>query len=124
MRVSRDAQDNLPSLLRKIGAVVHKEVNEVRQYETLYILRSDLEGEKTQELVERYKVLVTNHGGEIEDVNEWGKRRLAYEIDEKREGYYVLMKYQAATDFTSELERLFKINDDVLRYLTIRVDES
>ena len=124
MRVARDAQDNLPSLLRKIGAVVHKEVNEVRQYETLYILRSDLEGEKTQELVERYKVLVTNHGGEIEDVNEWGKRRLAYEIDEKREGYYVLMKYQAATDFTSELERLFKINDDVLRYLTIRVDES
>ncbi|MCI0183298.1 MAG: 30S ribosomal protein S6 [Acidibacillus sp.] len=95
----------------------------MRQYETLYILRPDMETEKTQELVERFKGVVTNHEGELGEVNEWGKRRLAYEIDDFREGYYVLMKYQAATDFTKELERLFKISDDVIRYMTLRIEE-
>jgi len=96
----------------------------MRKYETLYVLRPDLEAEKTQALVERFKEVVTEHGGELGEVNEWGKRRLAYEIDKLREGYYVLMKYQAPTDFTKELERLFKISDDVMRYLTTRVDEA
>ena len=95
----------------------------MRKYETLYVLRPDLETEKLQDQVSRYKDLVATHGGELSEVNEWGKRRLAYEIEEFREGYYVLMKYQAETDFSKELERLFKISDDVLRYITTRVDE-
>ncbi|MCY0875465.1 MAG: 30S ribosomal protein S6 [Firmicutes bacterium] len=96
----------------------------MRKYETLYVLRPDLEAEKTQELVERFKEVVTSHGGELDEVNEWGKRRLAYEIDKLREGYYVLMRYHAGTDFTKELERLFRISDDVMRYITTRVDEA
>lgn len=96
----------------------------MRKYETLYVLRPDLEAEKTQELVERFKEVVTSNGGELVEVNEWGKRRLAYEIDKLREGFYVLMKYHAATDFTKELERLFRISDDVMRYITTRVDEA
>ncbi|KUO96546.1 30S ribosomal protein S6 [Ferroacidibacillus organovorans] len=95
----------------------------MRKYETLYVLRPDLEPEKTQELVERFKGVVTTNGGETLEVNEWGKRRLAYEIEEYREGYYVLMQYNADTDFTSELERLMRISEDVLRYLTLRVEE-
>lgn len=95
----------------------------MRKYETLYVLRPDLEPEKTQETVERYKNIVADNGGELTDLNEWGKRRLAYAIDKHHEGYYVIMQYDAPTDLSRELERLFRINDDVLRYITTRVDE-
>lgn len=95
----------------------------MRRYETLYVLRPDLESDAIQSLVNRFQEVVTTQHGEIDEVNQWGKRRLAYEISGMREGYYVLMKYQAGTDFTSELERLFRISDDVLRYVTVRVDE-
>ncbi len=95
----------------------------MRKYETMYVLRPDLEAEKTQELVQRFNDVVTNQQGEIEEVSEWGKRRLAYEIEGHREGHYVLMHYSADTDVSKELERLFRISDDVIRYLTTRVDE-
>ncbi len=95
----------------------------MRTYETLYVLRPDLEGEKTQEIVSRYRDLVADKGGEVVDVAEWGKRRLAYEIDNHREGYYVVMKYNAPTDVSPELERLFRISDDVMRYITTREAE-
>ena len=95
----------------------------MRTYETLYVLRPDLEGEKTQEIVGRYRDLVAEKGGEVVDVAEWGKRRLAYEIDNYREGYYVVMKYNAPTDVSPELERLFRISDDVMRYITTREPE-
>lgn len=95
----------------------------MRKYETLYVLRPDLEAEKTQEVVGRFKDIVTTHGGVLGEVNEWGKRRLAYEIDRLREGYYVIMNFESDTDITSELERLFRISDDVIRYLTVRLEE-
>lgn len=95
----------------------------MRKYETLYVLRPDQESEKTQETIERYKGVLAENGGELTDLNEWGKRRMAYEIDNHREGYYVIMQYDAPTDLSRELERLFRINDDVLRYITTRVEE-
>ncbi|MCL6516018.1 30S ribosomal protein S6 [Alicyclobacillus sp.] len=95
----------------------------MRQYETMYLLKPDLEPEKIAELVGRYQTVVTENGGEITQLQEIGKRRLAYEIDHHREGYYVLMQYNANTDFTRELERMMRIDDNVLRYLTVRVGE-
>ncbi|SFU62688.1 30S ribosomal protein S6 [Alicyclobacillus macrosporangiidus] len=95
----------------------------MRQYETMYLLKPDLEPEKTAELVAKYQAAVTEHGGEITQLQEIGKRRLAYEINHHREGYYVLMQYNANTDFTRELERMMRIDDNVLRYLTVRVGE-
>lgn len=96
----------------------------MRQYETVYVLRPDLEGEQTQELINRYKEVVTNYDGEVLEVTEWGKRRLAYEIDEYREGYYVIMKFQDEKNVTAELERLMRISESVLRYLTTRIGEE
>lgn len=95
----------------------------MRQYETMYILKSDLEAEKTSELVSKYQSIVTEHGGEINQLDEMGKRRLAYEIDHHRDGFYVLMQYSADTDLTPELERQMRIDDNVLRFLTVRVGE-
>ena len=95
----------------------------MRQYETMYVLKPELEAEQTAELVAKYQSLVTEHGGQMDELQEMGKRRLAYEIDKYREGYYVLMKYTADTDFTKELERIMRIEDDMLRYLTVRLGE-
>jgi small subunit ribosomal protein S6 len=95
----------------------------MRQYETMYVLKPDLEAEQTAELVSKYQSLVTEHGGEIVQLQELGKRRMAYEIDSYREGFYVLMQFNANTDFTKELERVLRIDDNVLRYLTVRVGE-
>lgn len=95
----------------------------MRQYETMYVLKPDLEPEQTAELVAKYQSLVTEHEGQIDELQEMGKRRLAYEIDKHREGYYVLMKYTAETDFTKELERVMRIEDNMLRYLTVRLGE-
>ena len=95
----------------------------MRKYETMYVLRADLEAEKTQEIIQRYNDVITNHQGEIEEVKDWGKRRLAYEIEGNREGHYLLVHYSAPTDVSKELERLFRISDEVIRYLTTRVEE-
>jgi len=95
----------------------------MRQYETMYIVKSDMEPENTSELVAKYQSLVTENGGTIDQVQEIGKRRLAYEIDKNRDGYYVLMQYSTDTNITQELERLMRIDENVIRYLSVRLGE-
>lgn len=95
----------------------------MRQYETMYVLKADIEAEQTAELVTKYQSLITEQGGEIDQVQEMGKRRLAYEIDHHREGFYVLMHYSSGTGVVEELERVMRIDDSVLRYLTVRLGE-
>lgn len=82
----------------------------MRQYETMYVLKPDVEAEQTQELVAKYQSLVTEHGGQIDQLQEMGKRRLAYEINDYREGFYVLMQFSTDTDLTHELERVMRID--------------
>jgi len=95
----------------------------MRQYETMYILKTELDSEQTSALVAKFQSLVTEHGGQIDQVQEIGKRRLAYEIDRQREGFYVLMQFSTDKEITSELERVMRIEDSVLRYLTVRIGE-
>ncbi|MBO8165100.1 MAG: 30S ribosomal protein S6 [Brevibacillus sp.] len=95
----------------------------MRQYEVMYVLRPDLEEEKVKANVARYSEVVTNYGGEVTNLQELGKRRLAYEIKKYRDGYYVLMNFKANPDAVAEAERLMKINDDVIRFLFVREDE-
>ena len=92
----------------------------MRAYEVMYILRPDLEEEATRELIERLSAVVTSHGGEDLKINEWGKRRLAYEIEKLHEGYYVLMNFNSEAEAVFELERHMKISEDVIRFLTIK----
>lgn len=95
----------------------------MRQYETMYVLKADLEPEQTEERVARYQSLVTDQGGQIDQLQEIGKRKLAYEIDHHREGYYVLMQFSTDSNLPQELERVMRIDDTVLRYLTVRLGE-
>jgi small subunit ribosomal protein S6 len=74
------------------------------------------------DIVRKVNQFIQDNGGEIIEVDEWGNQRLAYEIDKKRSGYYVNMYFRAPGDLIQKLERQLKINDDVLRFLTLRMD--
>ncbi|CAM5798058.1 MULTISPECIES: 30S ribosomal protein S6 [Brevibacillus] len=95
----------------------------MRQYEVMYVLRPDLEEEKIKANVARYSEVVTSFGGEVTKLQEMGKRRLAYEIQKFREGYYVLMNFKANADAVAEADRLMKINDDIIRFLFVREEK-
>lgn len=93
-------------------------------YESLYILKPDLEVEKKDALIKRFSDLVTSNGGQVESIDEWGKRRLAYPIDYIDDGYYVLMTFKAPSELPVELERNYKISDDVMRYMVVNLQEK
>ena len=91
----------------------------------IYIIDADLEEAARKELIEKVSALITNNGGEIEKVDEtWGKRKLAYAIDYKTEGWYVLVNFKAPVELPRELERNLQINENVLRYLVIKLVEK
>ncbi|CAM3757824.1 MULTISPECIES: 30S ribosomal protein S6 [Paenibacillus] len=88
----------------------------MRKYEVMYIIRPDIEQEAVQAAVEKFQGVISN-GGEITKHEVMGKRRLAYEIKKFRDGIYVLVNFNATPEVVSELERLMKISDEVIRYL-------
>ena len=91
-------------------------------YEVLYIIDPNLSEEATAELVAKFKELVETKGA-VTEVDEWGKRRLAYPINDIEEGYYVLMTFTAAAAVPAELDRLFRINDNVMRSMIVCKDQ-
>ncbi len=95
----------------------------MRNYEAIFILRPSLEEEKRVETVERFKGIIAADG-EIEKVEEWGNRKLAYEIEKIRDGYYVLVNFKANPTLPKELERNFKISDDVIRYIIVNLEDK
>ncbi|MHB0997814.1 MAG: 30S ribosomal protein S6 [Armatimonadota bacterium] len=95
----------------------------VRAYEALYIVHPELQDEAVTSSMEKYKSIIEEQGGEVQDVNRWEKRRLAYEVKGQREGIYVLMNFKAEAKVATELDRRFKIADDVIRHIIVRSDE-
>ena len=91
------------------------------KYEVLYIIDADLGEEGINALVEKFKAMVEAEGT-VSNVDEWGKRRLAYPINDLAEGYYVLMNFESKPEFPAELERVMKITDGVMRCLTTVVE--
>ena len=95
----------------------------MNKYELMYIIDTAVEEEARKALIERFNGVITNNGGKVEKVEEWGKRRLAYAIDYKTEGYYVLVNFEAESTVPAEVERNLKITDSVIRYQVIRLEE-
>lgn len=93
-----------------------------RPYEALFIANPQLDEEALESLVTRVQSVVTDGGGELEKVDKWGKRRLAYEVAGFSEGIYVLLDFKAERQVAQELERVFRITDGVIRHLLIRRD--
>ena len=98
----------------------------MNRYELTYIIDTALEETARKELIEKISNLIVANGGEVEKVDEafWGKRRLAYAIDYKTEGWYVLVTMKAPAELPRELERNLQIYENVLRYLVVKLEEK
>lgn len=96
----------------------------MRPYEVMYVLSPKVEDEAAVDaLIEKFKGIITQMGGEVTKVDKWGRRRLAYEIKGFTEGFYVVMDFNSEAAAAQELERVLKITDEVIRYLLVRADE-
>ncbi|MFC4411662.1 30S ribosomal protein S6 [Chungangia koreensis] len=92
----------------------------MKKYELMYIVRPNIEEDAKKALVERFDEILTSNGAEIIESKEWGKRRLAYEIEDFREGYYQIVKVNAGSQAIDEYTRLANISEDIIRYIAIR----
>lgn len=92
-----------------------------RAYETIFVLDVSMGEEAVNSLLEKFKSLIESQA-QIDNIDVWGKKRLAYPINYKTEGYYVLINFTSKTDFPQELDRIYKITDGVLRSLVILKD--
>lgn len=95
----------------------------MRKYEIMYIIRPNIEEEAKKALVERFDKILTDNGAEIIESKEWGKRRLAYEINDFREGIYHIVNVNATPESVQEFDRLARISEDIIRHLVVKEDE-
>ncbi len=93
----------------------------LNSYETIFIVDATLEEEAVAAVKEKFTSLIAKNGT-VNNIDEWGKRRLAYEINDKTEGYYYLVDFTADGEFPKELDRQFRINENILRTIIIRKD--
>ena len=92
-------------------------------YEMMYILRPDLGEEQVDQAIAKYENLLRDNGAEQIEIQHRGKRRLAYEINRQREGVYIQMNYKAPATHVAPVERAMRISEDVIRYLTLKLEE-
>ncbi len=92
------------------------------KYETIFIINPELGEEATAELVAKFKALVEKNGT-LTNVDEWGKRRFAYPINDLNEGYYVLFDFESAPSFPAELDRIYKITEGIMRSIIVCKDD-
>lgn len=92
----------------------------MNNYEVLYIIDNQTEETAREAVIAKYEELVTAAGGTVEKTDKWGMRKLAYPINDKNDGYYVLMTFSSPAELPKELERQMRISDEVVRYIVIR----
>lgn len=96
----------------------------MRDYELLYIIKTEVGEEQTQAVIDRYNGILEGEGATVEKVDKWGKRKLAYTIDKKfTDGFYVLVNFKGEANAVDEVDRLMKIDENLLRHMITRVDE-
>jgi small subunit ribosomal protein S6 len=95
----------------------------MRNYELMYIVKPELDEEQLTGVIEKFANLIAANGGEVVSTDKWGKRRLAYEIKDYREGVYILVNFKGEAGTAQELDRVMKITDDILRFMIINKDE-
>ncbi|PKR83476.1 30S ribosomal protein S6 [Heyndrickxia camelliae] len=95
----------------------------MKKYEIMYIIRPNIEDEAKKALVERFDNVLTTQGAEIIESKDWGKRRLAYEIEDFRDGLYRLVKVNSNPEAVQEFDRLAKISGDIIRHIIVKEEE-
>ena len=96
----------------------------MNKYELALVVSSKIEDDVRNDVVEKAKAIVVNAGGKISDVEEWGKKKLAYEIQKMSEGFYYFIHFDAESTVPAEVESRVRILDNVLRFLVVRADEA
>lgn len=96
----------------------------MRIYEELFIVKPDVAEEEIDQLVEQIRQVIADDGGEVEKVEKWGVRKLAYRVRRHEDGYYVLLQFSSSPDTVKEIERRLRVSDLVLKFLTVRIDEK
>ncbi|PHA00442.1 30S ribosomal protein S6 [Bacillus pseudomycoides] len=95
----------------------------MKKYEIMYIIRPNMEEEAQKALVERFAGVLTENGAEIINTKDWGKRRLAYEINDLRDGFYMILNVNSNPEAIKEFDRLAKINEDIIRHIVVKNEE-
>lgn len=93
-------------------------------YESIFILHPDLPSEQSEKITETMTGIIEKQGGRIHVVDDWGVKRLAYEVKKHKKGHYVLMQFAGEAGAILELERNYRVNDGVIKYMTLRIDED
>ncbi|GGA46498.1 30S ribosomal protein S6 [Kroppenstedtia guangzhouensis] len=96
----------------------------MHKYELMYILRPELDEEKSNANREKFRGIIADNGGESIEMEHFGKRRLAYMIDDHREGIYTVATFNGTVDTVNELDRQLKLDDDVIRHMVINIDDK
>jgi len=96
----------------------------MRNYEIMYIIRPNIEEEEQKNVIERFSAILTDNGATIEKVDEMGSRRLAYEINDYRDGYYVVVNFKGDENAVNEFDRQAKFSDEIIRHMAVRLDEK
>ncbi|MFC0525967.1 30S ribosomal protein S6 [Pontibacillus salicampi] len=96
----------------------------MRNYEIMYIIRPNIDEESQKSVIERFNNVLTENGAEIKETEEVGKRRLAYEINDFRDGFYVVVKFDGDREAINEFDRLAKYSDDIIRHIAVREDDQ
>ena len=96
----------------------------MNHYETIYIVNPTLEDDSLKEAIDKFSDLIKKLKGSIVKVNEWGKRKLAYDVKRFDKGYYVVLDFCALPKMVTELERNLKLDDRILKYITVKIDEN
>ena len=94
----------------------------MHEYETTFVIDSLLKTEEIEGIISKYERFISANGGEIKKIERWGKKRLAYEIKKRQYGFYVYIRYSGPPTIVKPLEREFRLNESILRYLSIRCD--
>jgi small subunit ribosomal protein S6 len=96
----------------------------MRVYEELFIVRADATDEEVDPLIDQIKGIITSGGGTVDKTEKWGVRRLAYRVQKRGEGQYILLQFTAGPELVKELERRLRVADMVLKFITVRIDEK
>lgn len=95
-----------------------------RLYESTFIVNASLDDAQIDQTIGRVQEFVTTNGGEITSLNKWGRRRLAYSIRKKNNGFYVVIEFKAQNNLVAQLERFYQLDEAIIRYLTIQLDKK
>ena len=113
-----------PCSYLKIGARDQKEVTSMNKYELAVVVSAKIEDEERAATVEKVKAYVERFGGNVTNVDEWGKKRLAYEVQKMKEAFYYFIQFEAEATAPAEIENRVRIMDNVIRFLCVRQDEA